>query len=435
MKTRIIWVILPVLIAAVSCSEDDDPTAEDGITKVIGENVYRILQGNDQTGVAGQLLPLDIKIRVTDLQGAPKFTSLQFETSDPGAEVIRNFYSGSDTVALQWKLGCNEKKQTLTIIDNICGIAKDGCVDVNIFEITAVADGTPMGWFETCQTLNIGYTRQILSNDEAITVIGNDRIYSIDDVVNGTWFTSGRPENVGYTGINVTSTGEMYYRAGSTCYVSLDQGQSWSIMTLPSGYGDFQMLFLKNGDLIYAREFREVHISSNKGSSWDLLVDVPEATANQASEVQSIAAKGQTVFIMVDNHNIIEVENDEIKIHEFAFNSWPVWADLSTNSAEVVDNHFLFNHDRTLYVLDLGSNRVIQNLDLYRHGRMIRSAGDVYVVNETNGYWKYENNAFRSKSFDLPRNIQNGSGISALTFHQGSPAFINSSGKLFYYIN
>jgi hypothetical protein len=126
-----------------SCNEDDAPAPDPNkLSTVVGDYIYTVLQGNNQNGAAGQYLAQDIKIIITDLSGRSVNRNFEFELSDATGSVdYSNYYLLYDTVVVRWKLGYNAVEQNLTVTDtNTCGIAKNGCIDVEIFKLIATAD-------------------------------------------------------------------------------------------------------------------------------------------------------------------------------------------------------------------------------------------------------------------------------------------------------
>lgn len=82
----------------VSCSEDDSPAPNaNRLSKVIGNKIYTLIQGNNQTGAPGQFLKEEIKILITDLQGKSlRAFSLENVLSDESGSVYH--HSFTDTV-------------------------------------------------------------------------------------------------------------------------------------------------------------------------------------------------------------------------------------------------------------------------------------------------------------------------------------------------
>ena len=439
MDRNFIMAFLLVLITA-SCNDDNDPTVDDdSASKVIGENIYRILQGNDQTGAFGQVLPEGIEIEITDLQGNKRSRNLTFETSDPTSEVVRTVLTKDGTFSIQWKLGCDQQLQTLTILDNnVCGIAKSGCIEVEIFKIRADAGGELTGWFESCETLEVGYDHRLISNDQFLVIASNNVIYSTSDPIAVSWSTGSMPQYSGNQPIHFGPAGEIYYKASGNFYLSSNQGKSWSVVNIPNqNYYDNRLITLENGDFVYARRNSpEVSYSSDQGKSWDVLLNISKATDGQSLSAQALVSDGNRLLVVADNNKVIALQNADTTLHEFVFNTWPPYASLSTFEAISHDNKIFLNNGRTIYILDLSNNTASGVLNIDYRTRMIKPGNQVYLVEKTNNYWQYENGSFVSKTFSLPESLQQAySRISSVNFFKGSPVFIDTRRKLFYLID
>ncbi len=441
MKIKNAWAILLILVAA-SCDEDDNPNPTDGSTKVIGDKVYRLVQGEDQTAALGQLLAEDIHVQVTDLEGKPVFTHLQVEASDPGANVLlQRSQEEEDLFIIRWRLGCDETQQTLTVKDNVCGIAKEGCIDVNIFEITVTTGNQVSGWFESCQTFSYSYDSKLYSNDEWLGIVTRGQVYSTSDPGPGTgrWLMTQAPSGTSYSRMEIAPPGEIYFSYGGDFYISEDRGQNWTIVDAPIDryYGNKLFILGKDNYACASEYSNKVYLSTNKGKTWDLLVDISQTTHGQSNNLQSIVSDGDKTYVLANNNRIIEISGGSTTIKEFDHGSWPSWGSLWDYQTLVQDHKILhlYRND-VIYGIDLESNSASKVMDMPGHTEMILSQGEIYLVSNSNSYYKYQNGFFASKRFNLPNNIGQGySRIVSLTFHKGSPAFLTSNGKFFYYID
>ena len=437
--------ILPILLILViaSCGEDDNPTPADGNTKVIGEKVYRLLQGEDQTGVLGQALAEEIHVKVTNIEGRPILAHLQVEASDPGAEVVvQRSPEEEDVFIIQWRLGCDETRQTLTIKDNVCGIAKEGCIDVDIFEITVTTGSRVSGWFESCQYFYFSHSAKLHASDRWLGIVTVGQVHSTSNPRSGPgqWLTSRTPAGTSYSRVQTAPSGEIYFPHNSDFYISEDRGQNWTLVDAPiDRYHDNKLFILGKNDYACASAYSdEVYLSTDKGRTWDLLVDISQITYGQSNGLQSIASDGDKIYVLVDNNRIIEISGGSATVIEFDYDSWPRRGGLWDYQTLIQDNKiFHMYRNDVIYEIDPGSNSASKILDMPRPSEMILSLREIYLVNNSNSYYKYQNGSFVSKTFSLPAKFSNNPylNIRTLTFYQGSPAFIDSDGKLFYYIN
>lgn len=437
MQAKKIWVFLLFLIA-VSCSDEDNtPAPIDVDTKVIGDFTYSLLQGNDQTGIYGQLLPNEIELRISDRTGKPIEGNLQYEISDASGSLGYQYLDG--TISLYWWLGCNEGFQTLKITDNICGLAKDGCIDVEIFEIQAIASDTVKGWFASCEGFGYGEDLRIFADDEWVSIITSQHVYTTSDPITGSWLEITPSYDLRYTSIKTSASGAIYYCHRNNCYVSEDVGKNWSRVSIPANYysSNSEFYILESGKYIFALEY-DVYESIDKGQSWDVILDLFDPSTEPAGYVRSVVGNSDKTYVIADNGVILETKDTTLPIiHKFDFNSWPGEGDLTDYFAIIEGDKILLSYKgREIYEINLTSNTASKVLDLSIGAQMIRSAGNIYLVDNSNTYHHYQNGSFVSKSFESPPNLPFiNERIESLTFFKGAPAFVDTGGTFFYYIN
>ena len=168
-----------------------------------------------------------------------------------------------------------------------------------------------------------------------------------------------------------------------------------------------------------------------------MLADISQTTHGQSNNLQSIVSDGDKTYVLANNNRIIEISGGSTTVKEFDHGSWPSWGSLWDYQTLVQDHKILhlYRND-VIYGIDLESNSASKVMDMPGHTEMILSQGEIYLVSNSNSYYKYQNGFFASKRFNLPNNIGQGySRIVSLTFHKGSPAFLTSNGKFFYYID
>ncbi|TRX58213.1 exo-alpha-sialidase [Fulvivirga sp. M361] len=423
------------ILCAFSC-DDDEPEPDNLGSKaiIIGDHIYTIIQGDEQSGVFGQALDEVIKIRITDLTGRVVRRNLKFEASDNGVFTHVNHYN-SDTISISWQLGCTEPNQTLKITDNVCGLAKNGCIDVEVFEITAEAKKIQQGWFQSCETFGSYSNNSVISNDKYISVITYQSVYTTTDPVNGEWTTNSSPQTSNYREIAYAENGHMYAKSryGNGLSISNNYGQSWKSISLPNNWGNHDMIIMKNGDYIYAREYSHlIYRSTDAGASWQEFVNVLDETNSTSSQVLAIASDDDVLHIVTRNANhVITIQGQTIHVKAYT-NSWPIYSDMSRFHAQAGKNNVILldNRNYKVYGINTNSGSITSSSLQYQHS-LVKSQGKVYVTDNSNTYRVYENGSFQIKSFEMPKNS---SRISRLNFHQGSPVFIDHFGKLNVYI-
>jgi hypothetical protein len=172
MKSQISALKLLVSISLVliisSCEEDENPTkASDDKILTYGNFFYTLVGGFDQEGTSGQFLDKEIRLMITNLEGKPVNRNIEVSISDPTGEVLDISGYDSDTITIKWRLGCADIDQVLTFKDrNVCGVAKDDCIDIDLFQIKINPYNEFIeGWYTPCNTYSHNANKYLVSDE------------------------------------------------------------------------------------------------------------------------------------------------------------------------------------------------------------------------------------------------------------------------------
>ncbi|MEM7549848.1 MAG: hypothetical protein AAF363_09240 [Bacteroidota bacterium] len=423
---------------------NDNPEPEDPNIKVVGNTIYRIVEGSNLSGSRGQILNGQIVLEMTDLQGNPLFKNLRYELSDEDSEIFVNSSFDDGQVRIDWKLGCNDLTQSISVIDNVCGIAKDGCIDVTIFEINSSAnEPISNGWFQSCQNYSFldVYDDNFLSDDERFIVVTDFGIYSTEELIRGSMSFINLNQNYGNTEVRMGDNGDIYYMSYTELYLNKKGTTSWDEIDLPSNaYSVNQVAIMENGNIVFADDFSStLFLSTNNGNSFQEILNVFNETDGLAYNIQSVVTSGNKLFIVTQNNNVLEWENGVVKRYQFAANSWDSWGNIYDFESEFSNNKiFLNENNRELYVLNLDTETVVGAANFSYNSNLVKSGEDIYITyNNTTEYQKFTGTYFEPFDVELPSgdfgytNIN----VARMSFFKSSPVVFTNRGDLYYFVN
>lgn len=445
MKHYLSVIILALLL--VSCSEDDSPAPNaNRLSKVIGNKIYTLMQGNNQTGAPGQFLKEEIKILITDLQGKSlRAFSLENVLSDESGSVYH--HSFTDTVTFKWKLGCGEKEQKITVRDlNVCGVAKDKCIEADIFDIKASAtEDISSGWYMPCINSWLYMGDGYFVNDESIAYLSGDKIISTKDLLNPEWKISTTPYTNYYQRLEMISSGEIFYEYYQYKSLYSPELNTWREINSPySYYTNVEMDVTENGNYFLVGDRNTKLFKSNDGSSWSEYMDLNVTTNGNGYMPQILAVDRNSIYVVTNNQYVTEINtlNDKTEVHHFGGGILHTNYDLGNLHAEVEGNLMFIklknSYSNNLVVLDL-SNNTKQIFNLGYH-KMFKSAGKLYLISNFNDVRVWDNNGFKQIEYASPFKEYTTSAIQYGIF-KGSPiGFINNkynqqiNSSIIYYI-
>ena len=443
-----VYLLLILVYMLASCQSDDEPRPDNEVfRKVVGGNVYTVVGGVDQHGAPGQYLSEEIKIIVRDHDGNIVRTQLAYELSDESGDVIRGGYMyNEDTLTFRWKLGCNELDQRLTIIDkDVCDLYEGQCVEVELFEIGARADGDiDEGWYTPCVPYVKGYTRQSLVSDHRILIIKDRAILSTRDLLNSSWevidFASA-PDAV----FNMLPSGDVFYFDNSLGGKFLSVGSNtWRRSDFPiKAYAGFEITQTANGRYFLITEYDWNVYASDNGIDWVKYADIREQTDDYAT-IHGSATDGNMVYVLNNKGDVVELNaaNGKIETYRFRNASWAsyqsVIGDFNIYAREGIifisgQSEHGHSKKKKLVTLDLDKEKYKKH-DFKSAYNMFYSEGQIFIMKEGYEVKKWSDGEFISVDFPKPAIDYNPANVG---FHQGKPVLIQGpdSLKIYYYVD
>ena len=423
-----------VVLLLVSCNEDE-PTVDNPGTKVIGDHIYSLIQGDGQSGAQGSYLDQEIHLLVTDFTGNAVSRSLFFELSDESGSISESSFYSQDTIRLRWRLGCQSIEQTLKVIDrNVCGIAENACIDIEVFELTASADmDSSTGWIYPCIsfTINDSYGTVASANDHII-VVENNTVYATTDPVGREWDLAMSTDNIQYLTKHMTTSGRFYYFYNGRINILDGSGSSFLSSEPPMGY-------LSNGDHIemtsneiffYVSEYSSTVYSSTDGVTWTEYLNIFEETDNDSFRPQAIASDDDLLYIVTDNNYVLRINTSNNTIDTYTFPDQ--WSDsfLSSSQAQCVGaNLFMMNdYDRNITVINMNTLQV-QNISLSSSYELQKSNGSLFLTNNTATAKEWVNGMFVDRYYSYPDE----DGYNHIGWYNGYPLLLDYENRLFLY--
>ena len=407
----------------------------------MGEYIYRVISGNNQKGAAGQYLKEPIKIVVTDLQGQIIRKNLELELSDESGELSNYSSYYEDTLNIKWKLGCLDTEQKILIKDpNVCGIAKSGCIEVNIFNVTASAsEEISEGWYSPCRVDDVYYYNYFLFNDNRIAIEVNKQLISTSDPISSTWEYATLPFQYENGRYNMLSSGEIFYADYSDVAISSKDGKSWKIINIPFYSGNYTDIDITNNGtyFIVGDNYSSIY-SSKDASNWTEYLDIWDITGGSSNNPQAITIEGNKVYVLVNNKRVIEIDasNGDTAIHEFNSGYWSSNTSLPNFYFEASGSElFLMSKYSTNSVIVLNLNNDIATTFTVSgsSNRLVKSGGEISVLSNSSIVKTWNGANFDSKSYPLPGEESYYRYFSYGLFN-GSLIAVDGSGKLYYYI-
>lgn len=441
---QLIAVLLTALVL-FSCKEDDETGSNNPNSVAIGGKIYTIEQGADQSGSKGQYLDEYIKIGVTDFEGNPVNVTLNFELSSEEGSVVQVSPSEEEDeehwLIYAWKLGCTDAVQTLTITVNECGVSRDGCVDVTVFELTVNADEPTSGWVEACYQFSYSDINRFVVNNGELLAYTDYGLYVTEDVSYDSWSGRSTSEYLDYNDeVWHFGNGSMIIEGDYYPYISENNGREWKALNTPGSYYYTKRIVVldDNSLLAIVNNYSAVYMSTDGGSNWSSIIsDIQDETGTN-SYVRSIASEGNKAYIITDDYKVIEYHDGTTKVHEFANGSWD--ATSMENFYVTAENNKIilvhsYSNDYNVRVLDMTTDQLESVRELDAAYRVIRDLDDLYLIPRfaSNTYYRYNGKSFDMMDFDLPDQGDYGF-YGQVTVFKGSPVFYSSqSNQLYFY--
>lgn len=441
MKHLPIFIVAAIFIA--SCDKPVEPEPDtNNISVVIGGYVYHTISGNKQLGSPGQFLEEPIKIVVTDLQGRIVRRNLSFTISDITGEItVPNYYYLSDTTVLEWKLGCEDLNQTIHVQDlNVCNIAQSGCIDVDVFNITAIAsEALTSGWYQPCENFNLNYLQKLLVNDKRIVMSNEQQFISTVDPLTSTWDYIDIPSSANYGHFEMLANGDIFCGGYSSAYMVPNDVNStiYSFKTpfYNNSYVDIELT--SNGKYYMVDEYSGAVYLKDNTADWVLYLDISTATNQNGYYPQSLIADKNNIFIVTDSNSIIKIDatTNSNTVYEFQDGSWPQSSSIYYFYAEAIDNT-LFLLDRNyydLYIINLNDNTVRTiSRDIIKSNKLVKSLGKIYLLNSNPQVKTWNGTDFDTKTYSFPfSEIYYGNMFS---IYKGALIGVNRIDGFYYYI-
>lgn len=428
-----------------SCEDEEAPTPESGtLSKVVGDRIYKLLQGDSQKGAPGQHLAKSFKLIVTDYKGNIVNEYLEFELTDESGLITHtNNYYPTDTIIFKWKLGCEATTQILKIKNpHVCGVAKTGCIPVDIFEVTASAtEEISSGWYTPCSIPSEhNYYSKFHVNDQRLIMISYDEIVSTTDLISSDWINVEPSFDFSDGKIDMLSSGELFFSGYGNDALSSADGAAWKYINLPSSYyyDEVDMEVTKNGSYFLAVEGDSFLYGSSDGVSWDTYLNLYELTNGNSYSVQALAVDNNKLYVVMTAYYVIEIDatNNESVVHHISDGSWSYYGDLNSFEVAALNNEiFLKNtggyyYDETIHVLNLDSNTE-EVYDITYGNKLIKSEGDIFLIKNLQNVEVWSGSDFVAKNYPSPSDDQS----EFFGIYKGAPIAISDHGNILYYIN
>ncbi|MEQ8926624.1 MAG: hypothetical protein RLO81_12465 [Fulvivirga sp.] len=439
--SRLLYLLFILVVICVSCNEESDPEpAGEKLSKVKGDYIYTVTQGNNQTASYGQYLSNDIKIVVRDLRGKIVSKYLEFELLDETGS-INYSYNYADTITFSWKLGCNLSNQVLTITDpSLCGVSQDGCIEAQIFEINATATKTvSTGWYQSCQPIlgeDYYYIADILTNDASIIIItGEGGIYSSTNPFSDSWSYYSFRSYIDYNDFKMLNNGELFYRDNYDYGLINANYSGWKSITSPfsNSYTEFDMVVGGDGKYYVVSEYETQVYSSSDGQTWSLAFDI-ESDSYYYSEAQGISGHGDYIYIITSNNEVVKynIDTSAKTVYSFPNGAWGTYENLGGFYIEVVDNKLflLKKYHYGVTEINLSTNTTVSYSSIYAN-KLNFSNGDLYAIGNIDEIYKW-NSSFEMKQYPQ---FEYNYYITQVNIFKGNPIAIDDSGRLIYYKN
>lgn len=432
--------LLLAIVILLGCKEDEEIIETDEFTVVVGNHLYTLIQGDDQLGAKGQILPEEILIKVTDLGGDVVNRNLKFEPSslDSRAEAI-SFNSETGHETIQWRLGCDGASQSLQILDRFCSSNSNECEDVVIFEIAASARDFQEGWNRSCQQFEgVQSDSRIYIGNDQVFVAARNILYQTTDVSSGSWEFHEPEESLpGNTQMFSKADNAVFREKYGHFFITGHNGSGWYdySYTIYNAYEIDSRVVSTHTASDYLIEYGSDVVLKKPSTFnyyWDEFISISEVTDNASSQPQAIAVDGDQVFIATTTSSLIQIEDGVSSVLSFPEYSWASYSgDFENFQLEISDQiAFHIFQNNILTVLDLSTSTVIDQVE----SEYLRIAGNmdaVYILDGGDGdYWTFEEGQLTKKKFDIPEEA--GNYIVDVNFFQSEPIFLTLDGYFFY---
>lgn len=441
----IFYFVFVSCIVLVSCENDDPKPENDTLSRVFGDYIYTVIQGNGQTGAKGQYLGKEIKIVVRDFEGRFATRRFSFSLSDTTG-FLYHYYPYSDTLTVAWMLGCSDANQTLTITDsNVCGLKKNECVEVDVFELKATATSEPTkGWYKTCMPENISNQTRAMVSDKLVTLVVGNQLISSTDILSGDWKRVTLPYSLSYFSYDMLGSGELLIKYNSRLYLLSSDGSEYKELprpVLPYYYGYMDLEVASSGAYFFVHEGSRKVYRSTDGTNWVEYLDVWEASHQESYYVQGIAEDNNKIYLILKGYHqiVIDTKSDKYEHTRLKGATWSNYADLGQYHIEVINDR-IFMHDEYNKHLTHVINSSSGAVNSYNHGfnsRLVKSDGKIYVVSQNREVTVKEwiGTEFSKKSYDYPKthSFYRPSG----SMYKGAPIIIannRNKSQIYYYI-
>jgi hypothetical protein len=300
MKSQISALKLLVSISLVliisSCEEDENPTkASDDKILTYGNFFYTLVGGFDQEGTSGQFLDKEIRLMITNLEGKPVNRNIEVSISDPTGEVLDISGYDSDTITIKWRLGCADIDQVLTFKDrNVCGVAKDDCIDIDLFQIKINPYNEFIeGWYTPCNTYSHNANKYLVS-DERIFFKNSVRAFLSSEPYTKNWNRINIPSGMSSGRFNMLSNGELFFLNYNFRHLYSEKTDSWIDTNLPFSNNNILIKVSEEGTYLAIENSNNIIYKSTNAQVWDKYFSISELTNNFSYSPQAFAMDKNT---------------------------------------------------------------------------------------------------------------------------------------------
>ncbi|MEM9896817.1 MAG: hypothetical protein AAF789_10645 [Bacteroidota bacterium] len=434
MKLNLFVIVL--IVVSISCSQDDESVGVNGSrSKVVGDYIYYLLDGDQQEGSFGGLLE-EIRILKTDFQGNVIPFNVSFSLSDESGSFSGNTYY-SDTIKITWKLGCSDPVQYLTVTDeNVCGLNKNKCIPVDIFDIEAKANSSQAtGWLRPCLPVEFPSIQNVFVNGDRIFLLSNDRVYSSSNPAGFPWIESGTIDNFWSGQARVTKSGRLYIYTENVIHILSESGLTWATSQNPYSWNsDIQIESTNDGEFFMIGSYDSRVFASLTGSSWSRFLDLETILNNSwNSNAQALAVGSDSIYIATSSSSTLVTADINNAGHNFWIfpNTWSSSSRVNEMDAFVAGNHLVLKDRYYTNVISLSSSAAIR----YEHGydsRFMISSDQLYIGYDGDRMMVFNNQDLISHVFNLPPQHESSYYSSVIGMYFKYPVFWSSNGITFY---
>ncbi|MEM6644322.1 MAG: hypothetical protein AAF616_15190 [Bacteroidota bacterium] len=424
-----------VVLLFCGCKEDE-PTLDDSLaqTKVVGDLIYYLSQGSSQSGTYGAMLD-PITIVIKDLNGNRVYRNLSYEISDKSGSVQTQSYSSQDTVSIAWRLGCNDRTQVLTVTDeNVCGLRKNECIAVEIFQIEAMANrNNATGWVAPCLPFSTGNYTSFQSSNDRMYFLEEDMFHFTKDPYGYEWETVETGLGMRYSRKWLDSKGNFYTQEGDELGIYFAANNAWRRVSNPFGsYSNTRAEMTDNGFLFLANEYSGELYRMNNGSNWELFFTFADAFGNtNYLNPQALATDGNDVYILARGNSVLKINGINGTYTTFELNSgWNFYDDLGDIPIYVKGSKILIRQNNSVKEINLNTLSM-STLVTYNYNSFQVSDDKLFLVGQDE-LMSWDGQSLITESILRPPNTGY-SYYSIAGVYNGYPMYFDNTGRVMIY--